>query len=324
MNRRDFLTGAALGLGVAGLTLAGCATQQTSSRTPATGAGTRNDTDRGASSATAPAFDIGARTVRLNDDALMPILGIGTFRLSPDQAEASVSSALQAGYRLIDTARIYGNEAGVGRGVARSGVPREDIFITTKLWTDDFDEAARAIDTGLERLDVDYIDLLLLHHTAPSDEDAYRAMEDAVADGRVRSIGLSNFYEQDFARMMGVASITPTVVQNETHPYHQGTGFSQYLSQFGTRLESWFPLGGRGNNQVLFEDATIADIARSHGRTPAQILLRWHLQAGNIAIPGSSDPDHIRENIAIFDFTLSDDEMRGMGDLERDQRFSTY
>lgn len=235
-----------------------------------------------------------------------------------------MSTALAAGYQLVDTARIYGNEAGVGRGVARSGVPREDVFITTKLRTDDFGDAARAIDTGLERLDVGYIDLLLLHHSAPSDEDAYRAMEDAVADSRVRSIGLSNFYEQDFARMMDVATITPTVVQNETRPYHQGTGFSQYLSQFGARLESWFPLGGRGNTQILFDDPTIADIARSHGRTPAQVLLRWHLQAGNIAIPGSSDPVHIRENIAIFDFTLDDDEMRAMGDLERGQRFSTY
>lgn len=221
----------------------------------------------------------------------------------------------------FDTARIYGNEIGVGRGVSRSGIPREDIFITTKLWTDDFDEAARAIDTGLERLDVDYIDLLLLHHAAPDDEDAYRAMEDAVADGRVRSIGLSNFYEQDFARVMSIATITPPVVQNETHPYHQGRGFSQYLSQFGARLESWYPLGGRGNNRVLFEDPTIVDIAGSHGRTPAQILLRWHLQAGNIAIPGSSDSDHIRENIAIFDFALDEHEMRR---LERSQRFSTY
>ncbi len=230
----------------------------------------------------------------------------------------------RVGQLVLDTARIYGNEIGVGRGVSRSGIAREDIFITTKLWTDDFGQAARAIDTGLERLDVDYIDLLLLHHSGPSDEDAYRAMEDAVADGRVRSIGLSNFYEQDFARVMNIATITPAVVQNETHPYHQGRGFSQYLSQFGARLESWYPLGGRGNNRVLFEDPTIADIAGSHGRTPAQILLRWHLQAGNIAIPGSSDSDHIRENIAIFDFALDDDEMRRMSDLERDQRFSTY
>ncbi len=271
-----------------------------------------------------PPFDLANRTVTLNNGELMPILGIGTFRLSPEQAEASVRAALQSGYRLVDTARIYGNEAGVGRGVARSGVPRGDVFVTTKLWTDDFGDAANAIDASLARLDLDYVDLLLLHHTGANDEEAYRAMEDAVAAGKVRSIGISNFYEDEFARIASFASILPTVVQNETHPYFQETAVKDYIGRYGSVLESWFPLGGRGNTQVLFGDQTIADIAQSHARTPAQVLLRWHLQTGNVAIPGSSDPDHIREDISIFDFELSADEMGRIRALDRGQRFSTY
>lgn len=273
---------------------------------------------------THPAFDLTRRTVRLNDGRDMPILGIGTFRLSPDRAAESVDTALRAGYRLIDTARIYGNEDGVGAGMTASGVGREDIFLTTKLWTDDFGQAAAAIDRSLSRLGVDYIDLLLLHHTAPQDEDAYRAMQDAVGDGRVRSIGLSNFYEDDIDRIMRFAAIAPAVVQNETHPYFQERTVQQHIARHGSVLEAWYPLGGRGNTRILFNDPAIAEIAQTHGRTPPQILLRWHLQAGHIAIPGSSNNDHIRENTAVFDFTLTSDQMLSIGNLDRGRRFSTY
>lgn len=248
-----------------------------------------------------PAFDLENATVTLNNGVGMPIFGIGTFALSSEQAENSVYWALRDGYHLIDTARIYGNEDGVGRGIRRAieegHVTREEIFVTTKMWTSDFGNGDAAIDASLERLGLDYIDLMILHHSQPSnDVDAYQAMERAVADGKLRCIGLSNYYEpEDFDRLVNATTTVPALLQNETHPYHQSTEMKAHIAQYGTVMESWFPLGGRGNTQVLFNDPTIAAIAGAHGKTSAQVILRWHLQAGNIAIPGSSNPDHILE-----------------------------
>ena len=277
-----------------------------------------------------PIFDLENVTVTLNNGVEMPILGIGTFALSSEQAENSVYWALRDGYHLIDTARIYGNEDGVGRGIRRAieegYVTREDIFVTTKMWTSDFDDGDAAIDASLQRLALDYIDLMILHHSQPSnDVDAYQAMERAVADGKLRCIGLSNYYEpEDFDRLVNATTIVPALLQNETHPYHQSTEMKAHIAQYGTVMESWFPLGGRGNTQILFNDLTIAGIAQAHGKTSAQVILRWHLQAGNIAIPGSSNPDHILENISIFDFELTDDEMAQMTALDRNDRFADY
>ncbi len=276
------------------------------------------------------AFDLERGTVLLNSGYEMPILGIGCFQLSNTQAENSVYWALRDGYRLIDTARIYGNEEGVGRGIRRAidegFVTREEIFVTTKMWTSDFDNGEQAIQASLARLGLDYIDLMILHHSQPhNDVQAYQAMEKAVEEGKLRSIGLSNYYEpEDFDRLVNATSIVPALLQNETHPYHQSTEMKEHIAQYGTVMESWFPLGGRGNTQVLFNDDTISAIAASHGKTPAQVILRWHLQAGNIAIPGSSNEDHIAENFAIFDFTLSEDEMAQMTALDRDERFADY
>ena len=277
-----------------------------------------------------PAFDLENVTVTLNNGVEMPIFGIGTFALSSEQAENSVYWALRDGYHLIDTARIYGNEDGVGRGIRRAieegYVTREEIFVTTKMWTSDFGNGDAAIDASLERLGLDYIDLMILHHSQPSnDVDAYQAMERAVADGKLRCIGLSNYYEpEDFDRLVNATTTVPALLQNETHPYHQSTEMKAHIAQYGTVMESWFPLGGRGNTQVLFNDPTIAAIAGAHGKTSAQVILRWHLQAGNIAIPGSSNPDHILENISIFDFELTDDEMAQMTGLDRNDRFADY
>ncbi|MDO4867313.1 MAG: aldo/keto reductase [Clostridia bacterium] len=277
-----------------------------------------------------PAFDLENATVTLNNGVEMPILGIGTFALSSEEAENSVYWALRDGYHLIDTARIYGNEDGVGRGIRRAieegYVTREDIFVTTKMWTSDFDDGDVAIDASLERLGLDYIDLMILHHSQPeNDVDAYQAMERAVADGKLRCIGLSNYYEpEDFDRVVNATTIVPALLQNETHPYHQSTEMKAHLAQYGTVMESWFPLGGRGNTQILFNDPTIAAIAEAHGKTSVQVILRWHLQAGNIAIPGSSNPDHILENISIFDFELTDEEMAQMTALDRNDRFADY
>lgn len=275
-------------------------------------------------------FDFETGTVILNNGVIMPILGIGTFSLSDSEAEESVYWALRDGYRLIDTARIYGDEAGVGRGIRRAidegFVTREEIFVTTKMWTSDYDNGDAAINASLERLGLDYIDLMILHHSQPeNDVAAYKAMEQAVVDGRLKSIGLSNYYDpDDFDRMVNSATILPAVLQNETHPYHQSTDMKEHIAQYGTVLESWFPLGGRGNTQTLFNDPTITAIASAHGKTSAQVILRWHLQDGHIAIPGSHNEKHIQENFDIFDFELTSEEMEQIAALNKNERLGDW
>ncbi len=277
-----------------------------------------------------PVFDFEQKTVRLNSGYDMPILGLGMFALSDSQAENSTYWALKAGFRLIDTARIYGNETGVGRGLRRAIsegiVTREEVFITTKMWTSDFGNGDAAVDASLSRLGVDYIDLMILHHSQPSnDVQAYQAMERAVAKGKLRSIGLSNFYEpEDFDRLVNQTTIRPALLQNETHPYHQSGVMKDHIARYGTVMESWFPLGGRGNTQTLFNDPTISSIAAAHGKSSAQVIIRWHLQAGNICIPGSSNEQHIIEDHDVWDFELSGEEMAEMTALERDRRFADY
>lgn len=289
-------------------------------------------TPSGNSSASADVgvFNLENGTVLLNNGQTMPILGIGTFQLSQSEAENSVYWALRDGYRLIDTAHIYGNEESVGRGIKRAisegFVTREEIFVTTKMWTSDFDDGESAIEESLRRLDLDYIDLMILHHSQPSnDVTAYQAMEKAVEEGKLRSIGLSNYYTaEDFDRLVNATTITPALLQNETHPYYQSKEMKEHLKQYGTVLESWFPLGGRGNTQTLFNDPVISAIAAAHGKTSAQVILRWHLQAGNIAIPGSRNEAHIQENYEIFDFSLSDEEMQELTALDKQERFASY
>ena len=279
---------------------------------------------------TEPEFDLDAGTVTLNNGVSMPILGIGTFALSDSEAEESVYWALRDGYRLIDTARIYGDEAGVGRGIRRAieegVVTGGEIFVTTKMWTSDYDNGDAAINASLERLGLDYIDLMILHHSQPeNDVAAYKAMEQAVADGRLKAIGLSNYYDpDDFDRMVNSTSILPAVLQNETHPYHQSTDMKEHIAQYGTVLESWFPLGGRGNTQTLFNDPVITTIAAAHGKTSAQVILRWHLQDGHIAIPGSHNEKHIQENFDIFDFELTQDEMAQIAALDKNERLGDW
>ena len=274
-------------------------------------------------------FDFEKKTVLLNSGYEMPIIGIGTYLLSSSQAEQSVYNALKVGMRLIDTADIYGNEDGVGRGIRRAmqdfGISREEIFVTSKLWTSTFNNADYEIDERLERLGLDYIDLLLLHHTAPYDEEAYLAMERGVKAGKIHSIGLSNFYEDDIDRMMQKVTIKPAVLQNETHPYHQSKSVKEHIAKLGTLLEAWFPLGGRGTGiRTLSEHETIVDIAQAHNKSAYQVILRWHLQSGVIAIPGSSNAAHIAEDFDIFDFELSSQEMQRINALECNHRFASY
>ena len=275
-------------------------------------------------------FDLEKGIVILNEGIEMPILGIGTFALSDREAEESVYWALCDGYRLIDTARIYGDEAGVGRGIRRAIdegiVTRDEIFVTTKMWTSDYDNGDDAINASLERLGLDYIDLMILHHSQPeNDITAYKAMEQAVADGRLRTIGLSNYYDtEDFDRVVNATNIIPAVLQNEIHPYHQSKEMKEHIAQYGTVLESWFPLGGRGNTQALFNDPVISSIAARHGKTSAQVILRWHLQDGHIAIPGSHNEKHIQENFDVFDFELSPDEMSQIAALDKNERLGDW
>lgn len=298
-------------------------TQPGTNGTESTGGDENKNTDT-------PEFDLQKGTVTLNNGIEMPILGIGTFSLSDSDAEESVYWALKDGFRLIDTARIYGNEAGVGRAIRRAieegFVTREEIFVTTKMWTSDYDNGDAAVNASLARLGLDYIDLMILHHSQPrNDIRAYQAMEKAVQDGRLRSIGLSNYYEpDDFDRVVNAVTIVPALLQNETHPYHQSTEMKEHIAQYGTIMESWFPLGGRGNTQTLFNDPVIAGIAAAHGKSSAQVILIWHLQAGNIAIPGSHNEKHIQENFEIFDFELTDEEMSQMTALDKNNRLGDW
>ncbi len=337
LTRRAFLAGAAALSAAAGLGAIGCAPvpsqQQTASPNPVEQSG--NDqpekesalTDNAAQhpiGAYDPRFDLGTGSVVLNNGVTMPILGLGTYLLSSAQAEASVTAALDAGMRLIDTARIYGNEDGVGRAIAKSSVPRDQIFLTTKMWTADFRNGPAAIDGSLQKLGQDYVDLMLLHHEAANDEDAYRAMENAVKDGKIRCIGISNFYESGFERMVGNVDIVPAVLQNETQPFFQERAVKEVLAPVGTVLESWFPLCGKADCHALFANPVIAEVAANHGVVPAQAVIRWHLQSGNICIPGSSNPDHIREDADVFGFSLTPDEMAAIDALDRDERFASY
>ena len=267
--------------------------------------------------------------VTLNSGYRMPVLGLGTWTQDNDTAEESVYVAIREGYRLIDTARYYGNESGVGKGVRRAIsegiITREDIFITTKIMPGNYTDPDSAIDASNNALGLEYIDLMLIHQPGYNDEGVYSALERGVKAGKIRSIGISNYYTpSDFERITRNATIIPAVVQNENHIYYQNTELQKYLERYGTVIESWYPFGGRGNTQELFGNESIKQIAESHGKTPAQVILRWHIQAGYVTIPGSKNPEHIRENINIFDFTLTNEEMNTISTLDRQQRFEMW
>ena len=274
-------------------------------------------------------FDFDSKTVKLNSGYEMPILGLGTWTLSNEEAENSVYHALKDGYRSIDTARYYQCETGVGKGIKKAVdegiVKREDVFVTSKIMPGDYERAAQGINDSLRDLGLDYIDLMLIHQPGSNDEAVYKAMEQAVRDGKVRSIGISNYYTPEaFDEVMSYAQIPPAVIQNENHIFYQNTALQEYVRKYGVVVESWYPFGGRGHTSENFNNETITAIAKSHGKTSAQVILRWHLQAGYIAIPGSSNPDHIAENYRIFDFELTDDEMRQIAAENKNQRYENW
>ncbi|WP_308117086.1 aldo/keto reductase [Streptomyces guryensis] len=258
----------------------------------------------------------------LNNGVEMPQLGFGVWQVPDDEAERAVATALEAGYRSIDTAAIYGNEQGTGKAIAASGVPREDIFLTTKLWNSDqgYDSTLRAFDASLDKLGVEYVDLYLIHWPTPERDkyvDTYKAFEKLHADGRIRAIGVSNFEPDHLRRLIAETSVIPAVDQIELHPHLQQHAAREYHAEQGIATEAWSPLGqGKG----LLEVPAIVAIAQKHGRTPAQVVLRWHLQLGNVVIPKSVTPSRIKENIEVFDFSLDTEDLAAISALNEDRR----
>lgn len=274
--------------------------------------------------AEAGVFNFETKKVLLNSGYEMPVYGIGTYSLTEETCVESVSSALESGVRLIDTAYMYHNEESVGEAVRNSGIPREEIFVITKLYPSQFSDADAAIDEALDKLDIGYIDMMLLHHPGTGDVDAYLAMEKAVEDGKIRSIGLSNWYVEELEEFLPQVNITPALVQNEIHPYYQENDVIPYIQELGIVVQGWYPLGGRGHTAELLGDAVISEIAAAHGKSSAQVILRWNLQKGVVVIPGSSNPDHIQENTELFDFELTEDEMEQIGALDRGEKHDWY
>ena len=253
--------------------------------------------------------------ITLNNGVEMPLVGLGTYQLSPDEAQASVAFALDNGYELIDTANVYVNERGVGRGMRASTKAREDVFLETKLWPSFYDSDT-AVDETLERLGTDYIDLMILHQPAGDYITGYRKLEDAYRAGKLRSIGISNFNAAEVQHLIDECEVMPALIQTECHPYFPQTELKKLLAQHNIALQAWYPLGGRGNDSIMGEPL-IGELAKAHGKSPAQVILRWHVQQGNIVIPGSKTPSHIAQNIELFDFALTDEEMARIAALDR-------
>ncbi|MFJ8330139.1 aldo/keto reductase [Streptomyces sp. NPDC094437] len=260
-------------------------------------------------------------TVTLNNGVQIPQLGFGVFQVPDAETTAAVTHALEAGYRSIDTAAIYGNEAGVGAALAGSGIAREDLFITTKLWNADqgYDATLRAFDTSLAKLGLDHVDLYLIHWPTPAQNryrDSWRALEKLAADGRIRAAGVSNFQPAHLSRLTEDSALVPAVNQIELHPGLQQRELRALHAESGIVTEAWSPLA----QGAVLGDPVLTGIAERHGKSPAQVVLRWHLQLGNVVIPKSVTPVRIRENIDVFDFTLTDEELTAIAGLDRGLR----
>ena len=256
----------------------------------------------------------------LNNGIKMPMAGIGTFLLTPDQAESAVLEALKDGYRLIDTANAYVNEKAVGRAMKKSGLAREDIFLETKIWPS-FYMQEDAVEKTLERLDTDYIDLLLIHQPSGNYVAGYRLMEKAYKEGKVKAIGLSNFTKEQIQEILAICEVKPAVLQTEVHPYFQEQELKEFLAKEDIIIQAWYPLGH--GDAALLNDETIVELSKKYQKSTAQIILRWHIQAGNIVIPGSKNPAHIKANFDLFDFALTEDEMKKISGLDKNVRYYT-
>ena len=272
-------------------------------------------------------FNFSNRYVTLNNGIKMPIIGLGTWTFTNEEAEEAVYIAIKNGYRLIDTAEYYGDEVGVGKGVRKAIsegiVKREDIFVTSKIYAST--DHNKAIEKSLNNLDLDYIDLLLIHQPGFDDKGLYQTMEKYYKEGKLKAIGISNYYTKEaIDEVLSYAEIVPAVIQNENHIYYQNNELQEYVKQYGIIIESWYPFGGRGHTDENFNNETIIKIAKKYNKTSAQIILRWQLQAGYIAIPGSKNPDHIKENISIFDFELSDEDMKKIYNINENRRYENW
>ena len=256
--------------------------------------------------------------LELNNGVACPAVGIGTFTLTPAQAENSVREALTMGYSLVDTANAYVNERAVGRGIRESGVKREEVFLSTKLWPSEYENPA-AVDETLKRLGTDYVDLLYIHQPAGNWLAGYRQLEKAYREGKARAIGISNFEGTYLSQLEQQWEIVPQFIQVEAHPYFTQTELRQTLDKYGIRLMSWYPLGH--GDKALLREPVFAELGRKYGKSPAQIILRWHTQMGFAVIPGSKSAEHIRENLHILDFRLTEEEMARIARLDRGERY---
>ena len=257
--------------------------------------------------------------MKLNNGIEMPSVGIGTFLLSPQDAENSVKEALKMGYRMIDTANCYVNERAVGRGMKQSGVKREEIFLSTKLWPTEY-ENPNAVEETLERLDTDYIDLLFLHQPTKNWREGYKQLIKAYKQGKIKAIGVSNFEGRYIEEVLSEFDVKPQVIQVECHPFYPQEELRKITEKEDIKIMSWYPLGGKGTTAELLESPIVTKIAAKYGKSPAQVVLKWHTQMGFIVIPGSKNAEHIKDNIDIFDFTLSDEDMKEMEKLNKNER----
>ncbi len=254
----------------------------------------------------------------LSNGVVMPAAGIGTFTMTPAQAEAAVLCALANGYRMIDTAQAYMNERAVGRAIKRSGVAREDIFLSTKIWASQYTTEG-AVEKSLELLDTDYVDLMFIHQPSGDFMAGYRKLEEGYKSGKIKSIGISNFKGEKLDRLLSECEIKPHVIQMEAHPYFIDTATIDALSEYGCRVMAWYPLGH--GDKALLEEPVFVRLAEKYGKSAAQVILRWHVQMGHQVIPGSNNPDHIKANIDIFDFALTDEEMEEIAKINKNERF---
>ncbi len=269
-------------------------------------------------------FNFTTKTVILNNGLSMPIYGLGTYSLHGDECINAVKYALANGVRLFDTAHIYGNEEEIGQAIRESGVPREEIFVITKLYPNQFSKPQKAIDLSLQKLNIGYIDMMLLHHPGQGDVNAYLAIEEAIKAGKIRAAGLSNWYVKELDTFLPQVNIKPALVQNEIHPYYQENDVIPFIQKSGITVQGWYPLGGRGYVTKMLADPVLNEIAVRHNKTAAQVILRWNLQKGVVVIPGASNPAFIKENTQLFDFELTAKEMEQINSLDRNEKHDWY